>query len=65
MILILIMEDYPAPRPMESNPLMAYEYVPLFEDSLQSGLGCIPGETESERVELKTDNLISGRGVIP
>ena len=59
------MVEKPAPRPMETNPLMAPEYRPLIEDGLQSGLGVIPGETESERVELEEDHLISGRGVIP
>ena len=58
-------ETKPAPRPMETNNLLAPEYIPLEENFLQSGLGCIPGKTESERVELETDNLIAGRGVIP
>ena len=35
------------------------------DDGLISGRGCIPGETESKKVELQVDNLISGRGVIP
>lgn len=59
------MTTEPAPRPMENNPIIAPQYMPLVENYLQSGLGCIPGETESERVELEEDNLVSGRGVIP
>ena len=59
------MVEKPAPRPMETNPLMAPQQMPLIDDSLQSGLGCVPGETESERVELEADGLIAGRGVIP
>ena len=60
------MEDKPAPRPQETNPLMAPQYMPLEEDGLQSGLGVIPGETPSERLEIQDDGyLISGRGVIP
>ena len=55
-------EDTPAPRPAESNPLMAPEYMPLVENFLQSGLGAIPG---TKRRVLIEDLLISGRGVIP
>lgn len=59
------MEETPAPRPMENNPIIAPQYVPLEENFLKSGLGCIPGETPSQKVVLETDNLVSGRGVIP
>lgn len=58
-------ETKPAPRPMETNNLLAPEYMPLEENGLQSGLGAIPGETEREMVELEENFLISGRGVIP
>lgn len=59
------MVEEPAPRPNENNPLMAPMHVPLGENFLQSGLGAIPGETESERVELEDDGLLSGRGCVP
>ena len=60
------MEKQPAPRPMAATPLLAPPYMPLVDNgNLQSGLGCIPGETESERVGLETDGLISGRGCVP
>ena len=59
------MAEKPAPRPQETNPLMAPKYMPLEENGLQSGLGVIPGETEREMVELETDGLISGRGCVP
>ena len=62
------MEEKPAPRPMETNPLMAPKYMPLEENFLQSGLGVVPGETESEGIELEEDfgeNYPAGRGCIP
>ncbi len=58
-------EEEPAPRPNENNPLMAPEYVEPVHDMLPEGLGLIPGKTPSERVELETDNLIAGRGLVP
>ena len=58
-------ETKPAPRPQETNPIVAPEYMPLEENYLQSGLGVIPGETEREMVELEDDGLIAGRGCVP
>jgi len=45
---------------------IAYKNVPLREDGyLQSGLGCIPGETESQKIKIEEDGLIAGRGCVP
>ncbi len=57
--------ELPAPRPMENNPLIAPEYVAPVHNSLTEGLGSIPGKTPSERVDLETDGLKAGLGVIP
>ena len=57
--------ELPAPRPMENNPLIAPEYVPPVHNMLQSGLGAIPGKTQSEMVELETDGLKAGLGLVP
>jgi len=59
------MEEKPAPRPAENNPLIAPQYVPLVEDGLIESRGVIPGEPPSRKVKLETDNLIAGRGVVP
>ena len=58
-------EEKPAPRPMETNPIVAPKYVPLVEDDLPEGLGSIPGEPPSRKVELEEDGLVAGRGVVP
>ncbi len=58
-------EEQPAPRPNENNPIIAPPYVPLVEDFLPEGLGSIPGEPPSQKVELEEDGLVAGRGVVP
>ena len=60
-----MVERQPAPRPNESNFLMAPMYMPLEEDGLQVNLGCIPGEEMRFLEEDFGENYPSGRGMIP
>jgi len=59
------MAENPAPRPEETHGRLAPQYVPLDENYLPEGLGVIPGEPPSRKVELQADGLIAGRGVVP
>ena len=58
-------DEIPAPRPEETHGRLAPQYMPLVEDNLPEGLGVIPGEPPSRKVELVEDGLIAGRGVVP
>ena len=62
------MAETPAPRPQETNPLIAPDHMPLIDNGLTEALGVIPGETPSEKVKLEDDfgeNYPAARGCLP